>query len=128
MYEGRLEPSPGVVGQGDGWSSWSSARGLAKPSSMISLRERAMAFLRDDTHRDSVGTANKERHIVDLAQEVERENARRNSRGDMAIPKRPGTPAGNPNNARVPDVKGKGIFGRLKGLVGRKGVNRVDEA
>jgi len=47
-----MDSAPGVVRQGDGWSSLSSGEAMAKPSSIASLRERALAFLRDDKDRD----------------------------------------------------------------------------
>ena len=117
VYEDLLDSNPGVIRQGDGWSSLSSGKGMAKPSSMISLRERAMAFLRDDREREgaAVGGTMRERHIVDLAQEVEKRNSKAGTAG------RPGTPGANSvlGMARGQGEK-KGLFGRFKGRFGGK--------
>jgi hypothetical protein len=136
---------------------------MAKPSSVASLREKALSFLRDDREprdlreyresrdmvrvsrdgaRESVrgskdfsatataaGGARAERHIVDLAAEVDeqRERLRRGSRSEL---RRPATPSMNGLNRAAPVGTGekRGLFGRLKGLVGKKGMERVDEA
>ncbi|ORX37068.1 hypothetical protein BD324DRAFT_424119 [Kockovaella imperatae] len=120
VYEDLLESEPGVVRQGDGWSSWSSGltttNRMKQPSSMVSLRERALAFLRDDKVETNASGSTRERNIVDLAQEVER----RQSRGGEV--KRPGTPGGQSIlglRANGGDGKrGGGIFGRFKGKFG----------
>ena len=147
VYEDLLSSEPGVVRQGDGWSSWSSGRGMAKTTSIGSLRERALAFLRDD-HRDSkdlrdvqrdgmrdskeIGSimSGRERHIVDLAAEVEsgREGMRRTSRSDLRAMGRPATPGANSVllGGRVAHDK-RGIFGKLKGIMGRKGMEKLEE-
>lgn len=156
VYEDLLESTPGVSRQGDGWTSWTSPKGMAKTSSMASLREKALSFLRDD-HRDSrdsrdmresrqalreskelanatttAGGGRTERHIVDLAREVEdqRERLRRGSKSDLKRPATPGMNGLGRVNANGLGVGGekKGLFGRLKGLVGKKGMERVDEA
>ena len=122
----------------------SNGKAMAKPSSIASLRERALAFLRDDKDRDgrdprdiardseqkrekenrastvsgTMGVAG--RQIVDLAQVVDHD--KRVSKGDL--PKRPGTPGGNsifnvhPRNTS--EGKNKGIFGRWMGKWGKK--------
>lgn len=123
---------------------------MAKTSSMASLREKALSFLRDD-HRESrdsrdmrdareslrnsqdftSATAPRgERHIVDLAQEVEdqREKMRRGSRSDLRRPATPGMNGLARNGVAGVGGEKKGLFGRLKGLVGKKGMERVDEA
>ena len=106
VYEKLLGAAPGVVRQGDGWTSFSSGRGMAKPASMASLRERAIAFLRDD--REPKET----RHIVDLAAEV------RERRPDT-----PGTTSVLNLGKGGIEVQGKkkGFLGRLKGMVNGKG-------
>ena len=83
---------------------------------MISLKERAMAFLRDDREREgAAGGTMKERHIVGLAQEVEKRNSK------AGIVGRPGTPGAN---SVLAASKGqgekKGLFGRFKGKFGAK--------
>jgi protein-serine/threonine kinase len=106
VYEDLLGSTPGVVRKGDGWSSHPSGRAMAKPSSMASLRERAIAFLRDD--REPKESKETGRHIVDLAAEV----------STKRIPARPGTPgAGSTLNASQGQGKKKGFFGRLKEMV-----------
>ena len=163
VYEDLLESQPGVIRQGDGWSSMGPSAGkpMSKTTSMASLRERAMAFLRDESRdsyiyrresrevlmldkdgkrvsrnsRDLVTEAQnavggqgsiRDRNITNLAAEVEgqRDALKRTSKADL---RRPGTPAstamlssgGQSQNRHVAGQRG--LFGRLKGLVGRKG-------
>ena len=80
---------------------------MAKPSSMASLREKAMAFLRDDREP-------KERNIVDLAAEVRDRDREREAR-----PNTPGvgTMGGGGRGGVEGHGKAKGFFGRLKGMV-----------
>jgi len=143
VYEELLDSTPGVIRQGDGWSSWGSAAGkaMAKTTSMVSLRERALAFLHTDnrepndhTHREAVrvsrdmtvqnkptqanatGSA-RDRRIVDLAREVD--GSTRRSRQGLETPITDlGPQAGRPER--------KGIFGKLKGMMGRKGDRTED--
>ncbi len=155
VYEDLLESEPGVVRQGDGWSSWTSGPSHSKPmgktTSMASLREKALSFLRDD-HRESRDLKHlqsenqlrrenrdsrdlnhlnetsgvRDRHIVDLSKEVQDQSdrLRRGSRSDLKDARRPGTPGAN--SVLKGQAEKKGILGRLKGLVGRKGMERVD--
>lgn len=140
LYERFLDTTPGVVRQGDGWGSLSSGKALAKPSSMISLRERARALLGGDKHdRDS-------RQIVDLAATtsnvasgVNAANSgseRRNSKQLFGSDRRPATPgamsvlsvgtAGSAFGHGVKEGKeGKG-WGRFK--INWKGKKGGDEA
>ena len=153
VFEELLDSTPGVVRQGDGWSSWGSSAGkaMAKTTSMISLRERALAFLHNDNReskdykeaqRDSFrasrdlggnvlaaagNTGNmlnggvKDRHIVDLAKEVDdQRDAGRRSRQDFDR-------FMNPALNTVGKAEKKGIFGKLKGMMGRKGGERVED-
>jgi hypothetical protein len=158
VYEELLNSTPGVIRQGDGWSSWGSSAGkaMAKTTSMISLRERALAFLHNDnrdsrgykeTQRESVRASRdlgvsaatavgdavlganggkagvKDRHIVDLAKEVDQQRtAGRKSRQDLERPVVSGS-----NMASSGRVEKKGIFGKLKGMMGRKSVDRGEE-
>jgi protein-serine/threonine kinase len=126
VYEDLLESEPGVVRQGDGWTSLSSgnSKAMGKPSSMASLRERALAFLRDEPMAGPhLGASSmRERHIVDLAQEVKRESA--------ALYKgRPATPGGSvlmASNVKA-DQKRGGFFGKIKGFGRKKGLERQDD-
>lgn len=147
VYEDLLDSTPGVVRQGDGWSSnMYSGRGMSKPTSMASLRERAMAFLGNDharenrdskdlsvgkTHPVATRTGVRDRHIIDLASEVEKDKSGRNSRNDtLLVSGRPGTPSAlSTLNAKGAPFDGKkqGLFGKLKGLVGRRGMDKVEE-
>ena len=130
VYEQLLDSTPGVVRNGDGWSSW---RSMAKPSSMASLRERARALL-DGEKRESG------RNITNLADEVERERGnggregKRNSRlvstfstSTIGVPTtaassttangRPATPGAGSLLSRTQDIGGKkggGFFKALK--------------
>jgi protein-serine/threonine kinase len=136
VYEDLLDSEPGVIRQGDGWSSLSSGKAMGKPSSMASLRERALAFLRDEPGTNQVG-GNKERHIVDLAQEV-KEKQQRDSRGDTvrsstANQLRPLTPGAGSMldyglTGKVEGQKKGRFFGKLKGLVGagKRGSERLE--
>jgi hypothetical protein len=120
---------------------------MAKTTSMGSLRERALAFLRDE-HRDSkdlrevkrdsmrdskeIGSvmSGRERRIVDLAAEVEgrREGMQRTSRSDLRAMGRPATPGATSMllGGRTGHDK-RGIFGKLKGMMGRKGMEKLEE-
>ncbi|RXK36260.1 CAMK/CAMKL protein kinase [Tremella mesenterica] len=107
VYEQLLDQTPGVVRQGDGWSSW---RSMAKPSSMASLREKARNLLRDDERG---------RHITNLAEEVKE---KRNSKlvstfstSTVGIGLRPQTPAAA---STLKDGKVKGIFKAIRGVMG----------
>ena len=114
---------------------------MAKTTSMVSLRERALAFLHTDNRepndhiqreavrasRDvtvqnkpaqasAMGSA-RDRLIVDLAREVD--SSTRRSRQGLETPITDlGPPAGRPER--------KGIFGKLKGMMGRKGDRTED--
>lgn len=115
---------------------------------MVSLRERALAFLHNE-HRESkdykevqkdsvrvsrdmavigaVGSSGgngavRDRHIVDLAKEVDQQReAARRSKQEFERPITPGM------NAVSAKVERKGIFGKLKGIMGRKGPEKPDE-
>ena len=123
VYEDLLQSEPGVVRQGDGWSSWSSgpSRGIKQPSSMVSLRERALAFLRDDKDKVEAGGTMRERNILDLAQEVEKHGSRY---GEPGPGRRPATPGANSVMGLKRDAK-KGIFGRFRGKFGKKEKDEV---
>jgi hypothetical protein len=132
LYERFLDTTPGVVRQGDGWGSLSSGKALHKPSSMLSLREKARAFLGGAGDRDS-------RQVADFANQTidNGEAARRTSKqlfgsqaerqGDRS--QRPQTPGGmsvlsSSTGAPQPQgQKGWGIFKRM----GRKGKKTTNE-
>lgn len=73
IFEKFLDTTPGVVRQGDGWSSFapppSHASRMAKPSSMASLREKARAFLGVSSHSHAQAHAAEQpkRDIRDLS-------------------------------------------------------------
>ena len=111
VYENLIGSAPGVIRNGDGWSSRSSGQAMRKTSSMASIRERALAFLRDEREPKETTTR---RQIVDLAVEARHRQAQAIS--DTPGPN-PGIPTGKSN-----DVHGKrwGFIGRLKGMVSGK--------
>ncbi|KAK4689689.1 hypothetical protein P7C73_g420, partial [Tremellales sp. Uapishka_1] len=105
VYESLLETRPGVVRQGEGWSSLGVPlpRSMGKQSSMASLREKARAFLGD-----------RERHIVDLKAEAEEKR-----RSGLLRPATPSTNSMlNMGKNGAEQRKMKGFMKTLKGVVG----------
>jgi hypothetical protein len=97
---------------------------MGKTSSMASLREKALAFLRDEGNMNGHNAGSgRERNIVDLAAQE--------TKKVVEVRGRPATPSAGSMllgaNGKV--EKGKhGFFGKLKGLVGGKKVmERLDE-
>lgn len=106
LYERFLDTTPGVVRQGDGWGSLSSGKALHKPSSMLSLRERARALISGP----------------DAGNQTLDEGTRRNSR--QLFGARPQTPMSVlSSSTQQPTQKGWGIFKRM----GRKAKKPTDE-
>ncbi|WVQ84397.1 hypothetical protein IAT38_006549 [Cryptococcus sp. DSM 104549] len=145
-YENMLAGEPGVVRQGDGWSSFAQAsgsgRGVKPSSSMASLRERARALLGDS----------RERHIVDLAKEpgapnphqkLEKRSSRLTLRGgNTGAEKREAVKAGdreeNPARSGTPAAQSvltmrtgaggdKKVKGWVKSLKGAMGMGKREE-
>ena len=127
LYERFLDTTPGVVRQGDGWGSLSSGKALHKPSSMLSLREKARAVLGGAGDRDSRQLADMANQSVDIGEAARRNskqlfNSHAEQNGDKSH--RPQTPSGmsvlssSTVAAQQPQgQKGWGIFKRM----GRKG-------
>ncbi|KAL7420476.1 hypothetical protein Q5752_004426 [Cryptotrichosporon argae] len=147
IYEQLLDTTPGVSRHGDGWASTvflppppppaARARHMAKPSSMASLRDRALAFLGDKRADDDAATLTDALGLgpgpAPAPTLVGKE--RRNSKASTLMflpPGRPGTPSAasvlNPPASAKDVGKVKGLFKRLGGI-GKKGrLDKLDEA